>query len=99
MFIEKDLPLSSSSYRSGIESRFAMSLLTELEQSKGSVSYEYCAPSGAEGISGLPIQDEFSNSMHNLGAKLPKGRVRGRLICSRLQGMSTGLPTKFLGRR
>jgi hypothetical protein len=49
MFIEKDLPLSSSSYRSGIESRFAMSLLTELEQSKGSVSYKYCAPSGAEG--------------------------------------------------
>jgi hypothetical protein len=52
MFIEQSLPLSSSSsVRSGIDLRFAMSLLTELDDSKGSVSYKYCAPSGAGSIS------------------------------------------------
>ena len=59
IFIEKILPLSSSSsVRSGIDFRFAMSLLTELEESKGSVSYKHFAPSGAGGISSLPIQDD-----------------------------------------
>ena len=58
MFIAKSLPLGScSSVRSGIDFRFAMSLLTELEESKGAVSYKYFTPSGAGGISSLPIQD------------------------------------------
>jgi hypothetical protein len=58
MFIERSLPLSSfSSVRSGVYFQFTMSLLTELEESKGSASYKYCAPSGAAGISSLPIQD------------------------------------------
>jgi hypothetical protein len=48
-----------------------MSLLTELEESKGAVSYKHFAPSGAGGISSLPIQDEFSTQVHNLGIKLP----------------------------
>jgi len=46
--------MSTSSARSGIDFRFAMSLLTELEESKGSVSYKHFAPSGAGGISSLP---------------------------------------------
>ena len=33
--------------RSGIDFRFAMSLLTELEESKGPVTYKHFAPSGA----------------------------------------------------
>jgi hypothetical protein len=60
IFIEKSLPLSfSSSVRGGIDFRFAMSL-TELEESKGSLSCKYFTPSGAGGISDLPIQDGFS---------------------------------------
>ena len=63
IFIEKSLPLSSSSsVRSGINFRLAMSLLTELAESKGSVSYKYSAPSGAGGISSLSIQDLLSAS-------------------------------------
>ena len=61
MFIEKILPLNiSSSVRSGIDFRFSVSLLTELEESKGAVSYKHFARSGTDGISSLPIQDEFS---------------------------------------
>jgi hypothetical protein len=36
-----------------------MSLLAELEESKGAISYKDFAPSGAGGISSLPVQDEF----------------------------------------
>ena len=46
-----------------------ISLLTELEESKGLVSYKYLAPSGAGDISSLPIQDEFATQEHNLGLK------------------------------
>ena len=48
--MEQSIPFSpSSSYRSGINQRFAMSLPTELEELKGSVIYKYFAPSGADG--------------------------------------------------
>jgi hypothetical protein len=63
IFIEKILPLNSSSVRSGIDLRFAMSLPTELEESKGAVSNKHFAPSGAGGISSLPIH------LLNLGAQ------------------------------
>ena len=77
MFIEMILPLSSSSsVRSGIDFWFAMSLLTELEESKGSVSYKHFAPSGAGGISSLPIQDEFSTQVHSKSRRDPKPTLR-----------------------
>jgi len=57
-----------------------MSLLTELEESKGSVSYKPCAPSGAGGISRLPIQDKSSTQVHNLGKKPPEGCVTGQWL-------------------
>jgi hypothetical protein len=79
IFIEKSLPLSSSSsVRSGIDFRFAISLLTELEESKRSLSYKHCAPCGAGGISSLPIQDQLSTPVHNLGDKL-LGNLHGSL--------------------
>jgi hypothetical protein len=80
IFIEASLSLNSpSSVRSDIDFRFdvapdLMSLLTELEKSKGTVSYNYVAPSGAGGIPSLPIQDSLK-SVHNLGEKPPPGRV------------------------
>ncbi len=42
--------MTPSSVRSGINPSFAMSLLTELEKLKGSASYKYFTPSGADDI-------------------------------------------------
>ncbi|PYV86118.1 MAG: hypothetical protein DMG05_20760 [Acidobacteria bacterium] len=67
IFIEKSFLLNSpSSVRSGTDVRFAMALLTELEEWEGLVSYKYFAPSGAGGISSSPSQGEFSAQVHNL---------------------------------
>jgi hypothetical protein len=61
IFIEQSLALSSSSsVRSGINLWLAMSLLTELEELKGSVSYKYFAPSGAGGHFELAESRPFS---------------------------------------
>ena len=69
--------MSASSARNGIfidqqqDSRFAMSLLAELE-SEGSLSYKYCAPNGAGNISSLPIQDQFPIQTHNSSDRPPR---------------------------
>src|SRR5882762_6638269 len=67
IFIEKSLPLSSSSsVRSGIDFRLAMSLLTELEGSKGRrLAINISLP--AELYSRSPNQDESPTQVHNLG--------------------------------
>jgi hypothetical protein len=61
IFMEQSLALSSSSsVRSSINLWFAMSLLTKLEELKGSVSYKYFAPSGAGGHFELAESRPFS---------------------------------------
>ncbi len=53
-----------------------MSLLTELEKLNGLVSYKYSAPSGAGDVPSLLSPGICKTEVHNLGDKLPQGRVR-----------------------
>ena len=54
-----------------------MSLLAELEESKGRpANYKHVAPNGAGGISKLQLQ-QFPNQLHNLGSR----RLGVRSVC------------------
>jgi hypothetical protein len=68
MFIEEILPLNSSELRQE-RHRLPVRYVAPdgARRIEGVVSYKHFAPSGAGGILRLPIQDDFSTQLHNLG--------------------------------